>query len=356
MFKKTAIALAVAGAYGMSLPASAMTTIVDEENNTSAGFYAGLNASVNWADTDNGGVSLVPTPADADGEVYAWDGLQSRFGFVGETDLGNGMKGSARFEMGFGGEGLVDEDTTLDKRLGWVQLSGDFGSVKLGNQWGVLYPYLGYTTFRSIGLGASTYYETTSLMNHDGFGLRVNDTLQYQYGGGGYSTDPFTFTVQGVMDRSDGGAVGGTDETFDAYAFGGAATFANITVGGAYYGENNGPAAEPSMWGVSVRASVTDALWLGARYASADRDDGSDDVTTADIHAEFDFGNGISTMAGYGTSDNEVAGDLDMIFLQINKNLGTGLNLYSELEIGSRDQAGGDAESTVFTIGMKKDL
>lgn len=350
MFKKTAIALAVAGAYGASLPVQAQET--------ESGFYGFVNAAVEYADTTNGGVSTMFLPADADGELYLGDEAQSRFGFTGSTDLGNGMTASARIEFGLtGDEASGDEDTSVDQRLGWVQLAGDFGAVKLGNQWGVLFPYLGYTTYRSYGYGGSSWYEATQYLNDDGFGLRVNDGISYQYGGGGYSSDPFTFTALGVMDRSDGES-GAVDETLDAQALGGAVTFGNITVGGAYYGENNAAGdAEPSMWGVSVRAGVTEALWLGGRFTSTDTDTaGADDVEVASVHGEFDFGNGFSTMAGYGTSSNDVDGDLDTIFLQMNKNLGAGTNVYVEFEDSTRDVPGGDQDAQVISVGMIKNF
>lgn len=47
MFKKTAIALAVAGTYGASLPVQAQET--------ESGFYGFVNVSMDYADTENGG-------------------------------------------------------------------------------------------------------------------------------------------------------------------------------------------------------------------------------------------------------------------------------------------------------------
>jgi len=354
MFKKTAIALAVAGAYGASLPAQAQET--------ESGFYGFVNVSVDYAKEKNGGnPSNMFLPPNSDGDIHLGDQANSRFGFRGTTDLGNGMTAGARIEIGMGtsafNRGSVREDAAnWDKRLAWVDLSGAFGTLKLGNQWGTLYEYLGYNTFRSHGFGASMWYEATKELNYDTYGLRVSDAVEYTYGSGGYGSDPFTFTAQGIFDqRNDDPNMG--DETLDAYTLAGAATFGNVTINAAYYGENNpGGVAEPSLMGVGARFNVTDALLLSGTYMNVDRDvAGSDDVSTIDLHGEYDFGNGLSGMVGYGMSSDDDNGDLDMIFLQLNKNLGAGTDIYVEFETNSRDVAGGgDPESTIVAVGMKK--
>jgi predicted porin len=354
MFKKTAIALAVAGAYGAALPAA------QAEQHTSSGFYGFVNVSADYAKEKNGGNgSNMFLPPGSDGDIHLGDQANSRFGFRGSTDLGNGMTANARVEIGFGtsafNRGSVREDAApWDKRLAWVSLDGAFGTLKAGNQWGTLYEYLGYNTFRSHGFGASQWYEATKELTYDAFGLRVSDAIEYTYGAGGYGSDPFTFSAQGIFDQRNDDPNAG-DETLDAYTLAAQATFGNFTVNGAYYGENNpGGAPEPSLAGVGIRAQVTDALFLSGTFMTVDRDTAADDVETIDLHAEFDIGNGLSAMAGYGTSSDNTNGDLDSIFLQMNKNLGSGTDLYIEFETNTRSVPGPDPESTVVAVGMKK--
>jgi len=353
MFKKTAIALAVAGAYGASLPVQAQET--------ESGFYGFVNVSMDYADTKNGGTgSNIFLPAGSDGSIHLGDQANSRFGFTGSTDLGNGLTAGAKVEIGMGtsagSRGSVREDAEpWDKRLAWVDLSGSFGNLRLGNQWGALYEYLGYNTMRSYGFGGAAWYEGTRHLNDDAFGLRVSDAVDYTYGSGGYGSDPFTFTAQGIFDQI--GDQSATDETLDAYTLAAAATFGNVTVNGAYYGENNGAGeAEPSLMGVGARFNLTDALMLSGRWTTTDRDNGTDDVDVIEIHGEMDFGNGLSAMAGYGTSSDDTDGDMDTFFLQMNKNLGAGTNMYVEVENATRDVAGGDPESTVVAVGMIKNF
>lgn len=352
MFKKSAIALAVAGACGATATAQA-------EEHTSSGFYGFVNVTADYVDASNGGTpsNIFIDPA-ADGEIHLGDQANSRFGFNGSTDLGNGMTASARIEIGMGtgsfNRGSVKEDAEpWDKRLAWVQLSGNFGALKAGNQWGTLYEYLGYNMYRSHGFGGAGWYEATRHLNDDAFGLRVSDAVEYTYGAGGYGSDPFTFSAQGIFDQSNDG--GGTDETLDAYTLAGQGTFGNFSINAAYYGENNAAGeAEPELMGIGVRANITDALYLGVTGMSTDRDDGSDEVTTVTGLATYNFGNGLSGMAGYGQSSDDVDGDLQTIFLQLNKNLGSGTDIYIEAETASRDTAGPDGESNVIAVGMKK--
>lgn len=357
MFKKTAIALAVAGAYGASLPAA------QAEEHTSSGFYGFVNVSLDYADIENGGNGAnMFLPPGSDGDIHLGDQANSRFGFTGSTDLGNGMTAGAKVEIGFGtsafNRGSVREDANpWDKRLAWVDLSGSFGTLRAGNQWGTLYEYLGYNTFRSHGFGGATWYEATNKLTYDAYGLRVSDAVEYTYGAGGYGSDPFTFSAQGIFDQVNDDPNAG-DETLDAYTLAGQATFGNFTVNAAYYGENNPTGvAEPSLVGAGFRAQITDALMLSGTVMNVDKDvAGADDTTTFEGHAEFDFGGGLTSMAGFGVGSDDDNGDLTAIFLQLNKNLGAGTNMYVEFETTSRDlPAGGpDPESTVLAVGMKK--
>lgn len=354
MFKKTAIALAVAGVYGAAIPAQAA------EMETQSSFYGFVNVSADYAKEKNGGNgSNMFLPPGSDGDIHLGDQANSRFGFKGSTDLGNGMTAGVRVEIGMGtsafNRGSVREDAApWDKRLAYVDLSGNFGTLRLGNQWGALYEYLGYDTFRSFGFGASQWYEATKELTYDAFGLRVSDAINYTYGSGGYGSDPFTFTAQGIFDQRNDDPNAG-DETLDAYTLAAASTFGNFTVNAAYYGENNPTGVpEPSLAGIGVRAQVTDSLMLSGRYATVDRDTAASDVDTIDLHAEFSFGNGLSAMAGYGTSSDDTNGDLDSIFLQMAKNLGAGTDVYIEFETNTRSVPGPDPESTVVAVGMKK--
>lgn len=368
MFKKTAIALAVAGAYGASVPAQAVTVGQDGTNEV----YGFVNVTMDYAKEKNGGnPGNIFLPPGSDGDVHLGDQANSRFGFKGSQDLGNGLTAGYRIEIGMGtsayNRGSVREDAApWDKRLAYVELKGNFGDIKAGNQWGELYSYLGYNTVRSFGFGGSTWYEATRHLNQDGYGLRVSDAVDYTYGSGGYGSDPFTFSLQGIFDQrnSSGGgtpdqtnATGPNDATLDAYTVAGAATFGGVTVNAAYYGENNADGLpSPKLWGIGARFNVTDALYLGGTFMEVDRDNNTDNPQTIDLHADYSFGGGLSGMLGYGHGKDDTEGDLNSYFLQLAKDLGSGTHLYIEAEHNKRSAPGGaaDPESTVVAAGMIK--
>jgi predicted porin len=383
MFKKTAIALAVAGAYGASVPAQAVTVGQDGTNEV----YGFVNISMDYSHVKNGGnggnIFLPNTnPKDSSESSFQMgDQANSRFGFKGMQDLGNGLSAGYRIEIGMGtsayNRGAPTEDTShWDKRLAYVELKGNFGDIKAGNQWGELYSYLGYNTVRSFGFGGSTWYEQTRHLNYDGYGLRVSDALDYTYGSGGYGSDPFTFSVQGIfappnntiggsggnehVNDANGNPVDNTN-TLDAITVAGAATFGGVTINAAYYTENNpGNLPQPKLWGIGARFAVTDALYLGGTFMELDRDlpagQSQDKPQTIDLHADYSFGGGLSGMLGYGHGKNDSEGDLDSFFLQLAKDLGSGTHLYIEAEHNKRKVGGGaaDPESTIVSTGMIK--
>lgn len=377
MFKKTAVAMAVAGAFGASIPAHAVPIGKDGTNEV----YGFVNVSLDYSDVKHGGnasnIFLPNTNPEggSDSSFQTGDQANSRFGFKGSQDLGNGLKAGYKIEIGLGtsgyNRGAPTEDTShWDKRLAYVELSGNWGTLRAGNTWGKLYEYLGYNTVRSFGFGGSTWYEATRHLNYDTYGLRVSDAVEYDYGSGGYGSDPFTFSVQGIFappNNTIGGSGGNehlTDangnpidntNTLDAYTVAGAATFGMVTVNAAYYGENNpSPLPEVKLYGVGARFQITKAFMLSGTFMEVDRDNGTDKPQTAEVHAEYDFGNGIMGMLSYGHGKDNTDGDLNSYFASVHKDLGMGTNLYIEAEHDQRDTAGPNPESTIVSVGMIK--
>jgi predicted porin len=108
--KKSLIALAVAGAF--AAPAAfAATSNVD--------IYGKLHMSVNIYDDQADDISDVGFSSNA-----------SRIGFKGSEDLGGGLKGIWQVESGVN---LDEQGGTWSSRNSFVGLSGNFGTVLLGN-------------------------------------------------------------------------------------------------------------------------------------------------------------------------------------------------------------------------------
>ena len=364
MFKKTAIAVAVASAVSVPMAAQA-----DGHGPTVYGFVnIGLaNVSIDGAGGSfgNDGVGSNIFFGAGDGSTHQNDNANTRFGFKGSKDLGNGLSAGYKIEIGTGTTsgnrgGPVEDAAPWDKRIAQVSFSGSFGTVTLGNQWGILYEYLGWNVYRSDGNGGAAWYEGTRHISNDRYGLRVSNAFTYTYGGGGYSADPFTFSVQAYMDpdrADDTGAV--NDETIDGLAIGAAATFGPVTVNGVVYNESDSiaGAAEVSLTGVGFRWNASDSLYIGGSFMNTDLDNGGDDATAWNLIATYDFGGGVSGIAGVGGGETGQAGgvgDMDTTFLQVQKALGQGTKIYAELENASRDVAGGgEADGTVFVVAIK---
>jgi predicted porin len=372
--KKSLIALAVSSA--VVAPASVQAAEV----------YGSLNTTFEAASSDNGGNAAIFSNGDNSGMS---DTLESRFGVSGSEDLGNGLTAGYTFELGVGTSsggtgGSVNEDANVNTRLANISLGGDFGTVKLGTQWGVLYEYAGWNHYRSDGHGGATHYYMMSSFvgpfatNDDPSGLRIDNALSYTYGGGGYSSDPFTFTAQVRMDSrgenaAQVAAFADDQETIDAIILGGQGTFGDFTVNGTFYQESNStngaaPGAnipEPSMITLGGRWS-SGPFYVGGTYFMADTDISNpgaaqpDSPSAINVLAGMDFGSGYSGMFGVGTGDADRGdgnGDLMTFFLQAEKAFSSRTKVYGEFENAEIEGVGGtggnDAEQQVLAVGLK---
>lgn len=360
--KKSLIAVAVAGAVGAPMSAA-----------QAAEAYGFINVGVDVVSKDGGGINTGAIPGGfspdiifaggTDGSVHLSDTPESRFGFKGSEDLGNGLTAGYRFEFGIGtdafGGGATNEDSVVNTRLSNVSLSGDFGMVKLGTQWGTLYEYLGWNVFRSSGHGGAGWYYATRPLTNDTSGLRVSDAITYTYGSGGYGSDPFTFSVQGMMNPDTGTGTAENDETLDALVLAGQGTFGDISVNAVSYTENDSSAGarEPSLTGVGVRWNAGD-LYVGGNFTVTDLDlSGVDDFEVLQVLATYDMGGGNSGMAGFSSGDsgdNDI--DLSGVFLQFAHQLSSRTQFFVEVEQATIDNlgAGGDdAETSVVSANLK---
>jgi len=367
MFKKTAIAVAVAGVVSIPMAVQAheggeptvygFVNIGIENHSVEDGAGAEVKGF-----GDSGVSSIIFGGSDVD-STHANDIANTRFGFKGSKDLGNGLSAAYKIEIGTGTTsgnrgGPVEDAAPWDKRIAQISFSGGFGSFTIGNQWGIMYEYLGWNVYRSDGHGGAAWYESTRHVANDAYGLRVSNGYTYTYGGGGYSADPFTFSIQAIMNPA---RTGGSDETLDAIVFGAAASFGSVTINGILYTDNNSAGVgEAELGGIGFRWNVNDALYLGGTFMTVDRDIAAipDDAGSWNVVANYDFGGGVSGMFGVGGGETGQAGgvgDMETVFLQAQKVLGGGAKVYFEYEVATRDLvAGTEAEVTVVHLGVKQ--
>ncbi len=213
--KKSAIALAVTAALGVSAAAQAETTL-----------YGSARVSVDWSDPGKSGSTASVfsrnnvTPTNPYGFVGTFSlgprnidpivsnlfpavvnplGLSntqywqvyndaSRLGVRGSEDLGSGLSAIYQYEFGVNISGGVN-DFTGDSRPKWVGLKGDFGAITAGTQYTPYYNVIGYTdtfndskTFSSDYFLGSTAGPTTNAANMQQSQSIIYDRLPFQKG------------------------------------------------------------------------------------------------------------------------------------------------------------------------------
>ncbi len=107
----------------------------------------------------------------SDGNNVDISGISSRFGFKGSGDIGNGMTAIGRYE--FSTTTDKELNNVNDLRLGYVGLSGGFGTVTVGNQWSAYYNSIGTYMSPTYSLG---YYLYSSI---SGAPFRASNTIKY---------------------------------------------------------------------------------------------------------------------------------------------------------------------------------
>ena len=256
---------------------------------------------------------------DTDGSVGSstdLNGAGGRFGFKASSDLGNGLTASAQYEF----------STSTDKpgsgvgstRVATVGLSGGFGSVNLGNQWGAYYNNAAYLdpTYTSPGI---LYYD------HSG-PLRTANTIAYSNSFGAVSIQLDSRVNDSDADNRDGFAAGATVAVNDMISVSGAiddsrgvsltalqgvVSFGDYWLALARHSVNpDGEGADPSLnqiWVGGSMGSTSAMLGLG-RGDSDGGDVAGNDPSGVTLGVYHDMGGGLTLMYEGGTRDNDGAG------------------------------------------------
>lgn len=157
--KKSLIALAALAASGVAMAQSSVT------------LYGVLDTGVSYFKGDDSVYGLTKTGGNTN----------SRLGFRGVEDLGNGLKATFDLEAGFnvddgtgylgkGGSGLEFRRTST------VGLEGAFGTVRLGRELTASYRAVSrYDVFNDTGAGASLAWNTTNTT----YNPRVDNAITY---------------------------------------------------------------------------------------------------------------------------------------------------------------------------------
>ena len=285
-----------------------------------------------------------------DREFALANGVQSRLGVKGEEELDDGWVAKYRVEARI--NVLDDGGSFARTRLGWCGMSKGDHHIKVGAQWSPFFEYSAWNTHRSEVQGVGSYFYITSLMPGSvGYGYRNDSTVNYTFGGGGFSTSPFTATVAlhiaedgrettvGAKPVTAGGnpvlvdgeplTQGGSkkllnDSGVTAVTVGGAATFGGLTLNAvgikSIVKESRAAkdakidVAAPMIYSLGAKYVVNDALDFGFAHRVADRDTGKDDGrTSTTLAATFKTSEKLTLNLGYavGEDDDKTQRQLD---------------------------------------------
>ena len=157
--KKSLIALAVLAASGAAMAQSSVT------------LYGVLDTGLTYS---KGEESVY-------GMTHVGGNVNSRLGFRGVEDLGNGLKATFNLEAGMGvddGNNYMDKDSNgmAFRRTSTVGLAGNFGEVRLGRMLTSSYLAVSrYDAFGDTGIGASLAWNG----GQTGYAARTQNAISY---------------------------------------------------------------------------------------------------------------------------------------------------------------------------------
>ncbi len=287
----------------------------------------------------------------------------SRFGIKASSDLGNGMTASAHYE--FTTDSDVKGSGVANTRIATVGVSGGFGSVDLGQQWGAYYNKVGVHVDPTFNVGGLTYglfgFYADEL---EEFGFSEEEAKALKNGGGPFRT-PNTIKYSNSFGpvsleldaRLDGSEKEGGDGLAAAVSV---AVNDNITLAAAIDDTED----SHSLMGGAIKVSIGN-YWASVAQHSVDIDGVEDtlDASTTQFWVGGNFGN-TSAMLGTGRADldiddNAAGNDPSDVTLGIYHDLGGGLKLLYE---GNKKDTDGfkvddkGKDKTVHLFGISLDF
>jgi len=289
-----------------------------------------------------------------DGNTVDVSGVSSRFGFKGTGDIGNGLTAFGRYE--FSTTTDKEQVNPTDLRLGFVGLSGGFGSVAIGNQWSSYFNSVGTLISPTYSLGYFLYSSVT------GGPFRASNTIKYSNSFGPVSLEAdFRLNESGedndVAEKinGDGYGVGATINPTD-----------NISIALAFDKEEENSVTDEETGAISLvddteRSGVAAKFGFGnfgvsIGYQHWERATEERDLVQLYLNAAIGEKN--TLLLGFGQANVDVPGSAETeptsAFLGFYHNMGGGLKLYVEATSVDYDDGADNFEQAL--IGMRIDF
>ena len=187
---------------------------------------------------------------DYDGTQWQVKNSGSRLRFKASSDLGNGQSAFMNYEFGVdAGKGSIQTGTT--KRLSYVGIKGDWGSMSLGAQWSTLFNVVG------------TFIDSSNV--YGGLGYWGNGGGQYRMPNSVYlSTSLGGLALSGDMQMTDGG------DDLDRATIGANMGLGAVSIGAAWQDNGDsdftGVGASMNLAGIGLSGGFTDVQNTGSGF------------------------------------------------------------------------------------------
>ncbi|RXZ32370.1 porin [Oxalobacteraceae bacterium CAVE-383] len=197
--KSKLIVAALGAAFALPIAAQAQTNVtvygklypdithVNVSGGTQAG---GAFSSLSAAPTNKNNISAT-----------SMDSPNSRLGFKGTEDLGDGLKAIFQLEMGFSSDtGAATDSSAPFSRNTFVGLTGGFGTIKLGNM-DTVYKELG-DQMPFMGLTSGNFMSTSNILSKPTFTTNGASSFHLRRTNSFYYTSPNVAGFTGLFDWS----------------------------------------------------------------------------------------------------------------------------------------------------------
>ncbi len=296
-------------------------------------------------------------------EQGAWSD-HSSITFSGSEDMGGGMKAFFSLESGFtqNGDPGNGGNGTLFSRESKVGLSGDFGTVTLGQQ---LSPYILAHAVTQAGTAGHFWVNRIIMGGGGGAAAAIGGAGGFQKGGffianaiayttpsiGGWTATILTNTKNGAKD----GAMATTTSDADKYtAYNISGSLAGVNLSAGYQNRQN----TYTSWVAGGTYGLGD-LTIGANMSSH-KPEGGDAVGAYLVSASYALGNGTALVGGVARNDRDTAQTLTNIglkhdlskrtFVYVTHNRGTNGAISSLAERNNYATTGRDNNNTVLGV------
>lgn len=337
---KKVIATAVASALAVPAVVNAQETTVQT--------YGRINNAIQYDSVD--------------GQDSRW-GLRnvvSRLGFKAKSDLGNGLSAIGRYEFftytnregDFDSVGGKGRGGINDTRLGYVGLSGAWGSITVGNQWSSFYDTVGTHFSQSYSVG---YFLYSSVM---GGPFRTSNTIKYANSFGPVYTEidvrmsnnvPPTNADEEVLGRDSG-----DNDDVDGLGIGVSWAIGDAFTLAAAWDQDQKVNNDNTRAGIAGKFTGGN-FWASIGYFQLDNDINTNKMWH--VQGGGTFGK-TSVLLSYGQADvnSATGGDPSQFLLGVYHNMGGGFRIYFEGTAYDDDNSGSRPDIDIGLFGMRYDF